>query len=197
MADREPDLAAILDVHADEIARIDEALVLDVVGAAQAADELHQALDLLDEHLDARRFDHAAQLGYRDIASAFVFLQRTLGALQGTEHDRSALISDVAGAMGCEWEKAEPHVIARMDGMRPRGEGRADEADEAERPATVTPAGRVTVPKAVREALGLGREQGLRFKRLPGGGVEVVAEDRADLRKLRARLRHDGGGADD
>ena len=74
MADRELDLAALLDVHTDEIARIDEALVLDVAGVAQAADELRQALDLLDEHLDARRFDRAAQLGYRDIASDFVFL---------------------------------------------------------------------------------------------------------------------------
>ena len=99
--------------------------------------------------------------------------------------------------MVCEWEEAEPHVTVRMDSMQLRGEGRTDGAENAERPAMVTPAGRVTVPRAVREALGLGREHGLRFKRLPGGGVEVVAEDRADLRELRTRLRHDGGGVDD
>uniref|UniRef100_UPI00262C53AA hypothetical protein n=1 Tax=uncultured Jannaschia sp. TaxID=293347 RepID=UPI00262C53AA len=79
-----------------EIARLDDTLIMDVAGVAQATDEMRQALDALDQLLDAQAFERAAQLGYRDIASAFVFLQRTLGALQGSEHDRSALVSEVA-----------------------------------------------------------------------------------------------------
>ena len=179
---------AILDARAAEIAKLDDALILDVAGVAQAADEMRQALNALDKLLDKRTFERAAQLGYRDIASAFVFLQRTLGALQGSEHDRSGLVSEVAAEMGCAWEEAEPYVTARMASLRPRS-GSVDGAEWVDRPAIVTPAGRVTVPHAALDALALGPAQGIRFVYGPDGRVEMVAEDHADLHDFRSRLR--------
>ena len=178
------DADAILDARSAEIARLDDALVMDVVGVAQAADEMRQALDALDQLLDTRAFERAAQLGYRDIASAFVFLQRTLGALQGSEQDRSSLVSEVAAEMGCTWEEAEPHLAARMASLRPR-----DGTEEADRPSIVTPAGRVTIPRAALDALALGPDQGVRFSCGSDGSVEMMAEDQADLHDLRSRLR--------
>ena len=178
------DADTILDARSAEIARLDDALVMDVVGVAQAADEMRRALDVLDELLDTRAFERAAQLGYRDIASAFVFLQRTLGALQESEHDRSALVSEVAAGMGCTREEAEPHVTARMASLRPR-----DGTERADQPAIVTPAGRVTIPRAALDALALGPDQGIRFSCRSDGRVGMVAEDHADLHDLRSRLR--------
>ena len=180
---------AILDARAAEIAQLDDTLIMDVAGVAQAADEMRQALDALDQLLNRRAFERAAQLGYRDIASAFVFLQRTLGGLQGSEHDRSGLVSEVAAEMGCTWEEAEPHVTARMASLRLRNDGEVDGGDRADRPAIVTPAGRVTIPRAALDALSLEPDQGIRFDRGSDGRVEMVAEDHADLRDLRSRLR--------
>ena len=166
----------ILDTRAAEIAKLDDDLIMDVAGVAQAADKIRQALNALDQLLDARAFERAAQLGYRDIASAFVFLQRTLGALQEAEHDRSAFVSKVAAEMGCAWEEAEPHVTARMASLRPR-----DGTECADRPAIVTPAGRVTVPRTALDALALAPDQGIRFFCGSDGRVEMVAEDHADV----------------
>lgn len=42
-------------------------------------DELRKALDAIGDALDERRFEAPAALGYGDITSAFIFLQRTLG----------------------------------------------------------------------------------------------------------------------
>ena len=175
---------AILDARAAEIARVDDTLIMDVAGVAQAADEMRRSLDALDQLLDTRAFERAAQLGYRDIASAFVFLQRTLGALQGAQHDHSGLVSEVAVEMGCAWEEVEPHVTTRMASLRPR-----DGTERADRPAIVTPAGRVTVPRAALDALALGPDQGIRFICGSDGRVGMVAEGHADLRDLRSRLR--------
>ena len=181
----------ILDARTAEIARLDDVLTMDVAGVAQAADEMRQALDVLEGLLDARAFERAAQLGYRDLSSAFVFLQRTLGALQRSEQDRSALVSELAVEMGCAWEEAEPHVTERMASLRPR-DGEADGAGSADRPAIVTPAGRVTVPRAALDALALGPSQGIGFVHTADGRVEMVARDHADLLDLRASLRSMG-----
>jgi hypothetical protein len=178
------DADAIRDARSAEIARPGDTLVMDVVGVAQAAGEMRQALDALDQLLDTHAFERAAQLGYRDIASAFVFLQRTLGAPQGSEQDRSGLVSEVAAEMGCTWEEAEPHLAARMASLRPR-----DGAEGADRPSIVTPAGRVTIPRAALDALVLGPDQGIRFSCGSDGSVEMMAEDQADLHDLRSRLR--------
>ena len=188
MTDPEASPDAVLDARAAEIARLDDALMMDVAGVAQAADEMRQSLDALEQLLDMRAFERGAQLGYRDIASAFVFLQRTLGALQGSEHDRSALVSEVASELGCAWEEAEPHVMARMASLRPRDAG-MDGVGSANRPAIVTPAGRVTVPRDALDALALGPSHGIGFVHVADGRVEMVARDHPDLLDLRARLR--------
>lgn len=92
-------------------------------GVAQAAGDLRKALDALDALdglLDDRKFEKAAALGYRDIASAFIFLQRTLGGLQSADLDRDAFTSSIAAQLHCAVEDAEPHVSARLQCLRPK-----------------------------------------------------------------------------
>jgi bifunctional DNA-binding transcriptional regulator/antitoxin component of YhaV-PrlF toxin-antitoxin module len=179
----DPDLDDVLNAHAADIARLDEAVVLDVVGVAQAAHEMRVALDALDALLDERRLEKAAALGYRDIASAFVFLQRTLGALQTLDHDLSALISKIAGAMHCAYEDVEPHVLARMTNMRAR------RAENAGMTATVRAKGRVDLPEAVRDHLGVETGGSLRFEPMTDGRVAMVLEDAGERSDILAELR--------
>lgn len=179
----DPDLDGVLDAHAADVARLDEAVVLDMAGVAQAAHEMRVALDTLDGLLDERRLEKAAALGYRDIASAFVFLQRALGALQTVDHDLSALVSEVAGAMRSTYEDAEPHILARMANMRAR---RAEDADMT---ATVRTKGRVDLPEAVQEHLGVETGGTLRFEPMTDGRVAMVLEDVGKQSDILAGLR--------
>ncbi|MGB3556458.1 MAG: hypothetical protein WBA25_17655 [Jannaschia sp.] len=114
------EVETILDARAEDLRQIDDAIFGDAVGVAQAAGQLREALDAIDTCLGERRFEAAAALGYRDIASAFIFLQRTLGGLQTAEHRKHGLISDVAQKVRCTYEDVEPHVTARLQCAQPK-----------------------------------------------------------------------------
>lgn len=114
------EIETILDERADDLRSIDDMIFGDVVGVAQAAGQLRDALDAIDTCLDERRFEAAAALGYGDVSSAFIFLQRTLGGLQTADFQKQALISDIAGVVGCAYEDVEPHVDARLKCTQPK-----------------------------------------------------------------------------
>lgn len=76
----------IISTMTDRIEDVDESIVAEVIGVSQAIGQLRKALDKLDNLLDKRKFSEACQLGYDDIASEFIFLQRTLGGLQDIQH---------------------------------------------------------------------------------------------------------------
>lgn len=116
------DADRVLDARTGELETVDKAVMDEVVGVAQAVGDLRQALDALDVQLDARQFEKAAALGYQDIASAFIFLQRTLGGLQSAELNRHALISSIAEELQCAHEDAEPFVTARLQCLKLRSE---------------------------------------------------------------------------
>lgn len=60
---------------------------------------------------------------------------------------------------------------------------------------TVTSKGQVTIPKAVREHLGIGPGSRVGFARTPNGRVELVPEDAAKRPSALASLRgHAGQG---
>ena len=75
---------------------------------------------LLEGLLGERQFEKAAALGYQDIASAFIFLQRTLGGLQSADFNRHAFTSSIAEKLQCAYEDVEPHVSARLECLKPR-----------------------------------------------------------------------------
>jgi hypothetical protein len=104
----------------ERIDAIDEALIMEVVGVAQALDELRKALDEVDACLDSRDFEKAADLGYRSVSSGFIFLQRTLGALKSQNDQKSVVVSEVAVKLVCAYEEALPHVDAAMQSAHPR-----------------------------------------------------------------------------
>jgi bifunctional DNA-binding transcriptional regulator/antitoxin component of YhaV-PrlF toxin-antitoxin module len=182
MTDPDAKLEATIDAQAAELARLNEAIIMDVVGIAQAAGDLRDALDALDDKLDARDLRGAADLGYRDIASAFIFLQRTLGALNSTDGDLSAAVSEVAWAAGRSYEDVEPAVLTKLDAMHPKAE-----SDPLMIKMGVK--GKLTLPDAVRSHLGADTAATLCFEPLPDGRVVVEMTDPGPVPELRAEMR--------
>ncbi len=89
---------------------------MEVVGVSQAVDALRKALDKVEVCLDERDFEKASNLGYRDVASEFIFLQRTLGGLQSSVLESQRFISDLAVELGnSNYEETEvlvkPYII--------------------------------------------------------------------------------------
>ena len=98
-----------------EIKMVDDLLIMEVSGVAQALDELRKSLDKVDACLDTRVFDKASSLGYSEVSSAFVFLQRTLGGLQSAQLKKEELISEVAMKSDSNsYEYVEPFVNKKM-----------------------------------------------------------------------------------
>lgn len=110
----------IIDSMRERIDAVEENLVMGVAGVSQAIDELRKALVEVDTCLDSRDFEQAAALGYRSVSSGFIFLQRTLGALQSSYDQKSEIVSEIAGNLGCAYEEALPHVDAVMQSAHPR-----------------------------------------------------------------------------
>lgn len=109
----------------DEIVAIDEAFFGDVIGIAQASGQLREALDKLDQLINQREYDKAADLGYTDIASEFIFLQRCLGALNDTSQSVNALVSDTILQIGTaledlSYEEVAPFIEEKMQSLQPR-----------------------------------------------------------------------------
>lgn len=125
------DAEIILSARTAELEAIDDTIFVEVAGVSQAADDLRKALDTLDGLLADRQFDKAAALGYREIASAFIFLQRTLGGLQSADWKRHDFTSSIAVALNCTFEEAEPHVLACLQCMKPRSDITDEERDAA------------------------------------------------------------------
>ncbi len=100
----------IINRFADQLDESRLQLETESAGVAQAIDALRQALDQTEECLRDGQYEEVANLGYRDVCSAFIFLQRTMGAIHATALIRSSVISDIGGVAKLEFESIEPHV---------------------------------------------------------------------------------------
>jgi len=102
-----------------ELAALDDEFFGEVVGVAQAIDALRTALKQISAALDSRQFEKASAIGYGKVAGEFVFLQRTLGGLQGACLHKEKLVSDLAFALRCPYEDVLPKVDAVLQSARP------------------------------------------------------------------------------
>lgn len=102
-----------------ELAALDDEFFAEVVGVAQAIDALRKALSKLSSALDARQYEKASAIGYKEVASEFVFLQRTLGGLQGACLHKEGLVQNLAFALRCPYDDVLPKVDALLASTRP------------------------------------------------------------------------------
>ncbi len=95
----------------EEITTVDDDIMGATVGVAQALDHLKKALNKVSLCLDKRQYEKASSLGYSDVASEFIFLQRTLGGLQSAYNQKQSLVSEIALKSGVGiYEEVEPFV---------------------------------------------------------------------------------------
>lgn len=78
---------------------IDNAFYRDMTGVAQAIGQLKAALDKVDTCLNQREFEQASNLGYSDVSSEFIFLQRCLGSLNDTVMQKEKVIQDICSEL--------------------------------------------------------------------------------------------------
>src|SRR5450432_2594008 len=102
-----------------ELAALDDELLGEVIGVAEAIAALRKALSQVGAALDARQFEKASAVGYGKVAEQFVFLQRTLGGLQGACLHKEKLVSELAFTLRCPYEDVLPKVDALMQSARP------------------------------------------------------------------------------
>jgi len=103
----------------DKINNVDMSIVGQSIGISQAIDELRCGLDKIDECLHQREYEEASNIGYREIASSFVFLQRTLGGIQDVMGDKDKLVTEIAIKSGVGvYEEVAPFVDAALDSMK-------------------------------------------------------------------------------
>ena len=101
-----------------ELQRVSDDLMGDTIGVSQAMGEMREAFAKLEEHLDRRNYEEAAQMGYEELASGFVFLQRCLAGLQRSCNDRDAVIQELAHKQRRSFEEVAPTVHAVMPAMQ-------------------------------------------------------------------------------
>jgi hypothetical protein len=74
------DVGRVLDSikrHAEKLDEMETDLAIESAGVAQAVDSLRRALDQVEDRLKDRQYEAVADLGYRDVASEFIFLQQS------------------------------------------------------------------------------------------------------------------------
>ena len=111
----EEDVSRVSDAikqHAERLDEVELNIAIEAAGVAQAVDALRKALDQVEDRLRNRQYETVANLGYRDVASEFIFLQRTMGSLLTAALRRASLISDIAGQTRMSYEVVEP-LVAR------------------------------------------------------------------------------------
>jgi hypothetical protein len=120
MHPKEKEILETIEQFTTEIERVNMSIFGDMMGVSQALDELRKGLDKVEHCLDAREFFRASSLGYNEVASAFIFLQRTLGGLQSAADEKDTLIGEICVASGVGvYEEVAPYVKKVMPALQP------------------------------------------------------------------------------
>ncbi len=107
-----------------KIETVDNDFIGEVVGVAQAIGGLKEALEKINKCLDQRQFEKASSLGYRDVSSEFIFLQRTLGGLSHNVLQKDKIIQDICIELcndieNISYEEVAPLVEKKMTSLEP------------------------------------------------------------------------------
>ena len=107
-------IITIIDGKAADIERLDNDIMMEVVGVAMALDKLRASLDRVETLMDEREFEKASHVGYQEVAEYFVYVQRSLGGLQTAAHQKEALVSAIAQEAHAAYEEVAPYVEKKM-----------------------------------------------------------------------------------
>ena len=105
----------------EKIKEIDENLMQDVCSVAQSIGQFVDLCEKIDNCLMSREFDKITdKLGYGEMGSAFIFIQRTIGSLQEAGRQKQILIQDIACETLTSYDDVEPQVNEHLESIIPR-----------------------------------------------------------------------------
>lgn len=110
-------IRSIIDGKSAEIEAIDNDMIMETVGVSMSLDKLRESIERIETHLDDREFEKASQVGYRELAHNFVYVQRTLAGLQTAVHRKEAFISSIAQEAIAAYEDVAPYVENKMQSV--------------------------------------------------------------------------------
>jgi hypothetical protein len=111
---RKKHIENIISQKKNEIKNIDDAFIGNVIGVAQALEQLKDALKKIDACLDQRDFEKASSLGYNDVSSEFIFLQRCLGGLNDTVRQKDKITQDICLELCNELDNVRNEEVAPL-----------------------------------------------------------------------------------
>lgn len=111
---RKKHIENIISQKKNEIKNIDDAFIGNVIGVAQALEQLKDALKKIDACLDQREFEKASSLGYNDVSSEFIFLQRCLGSLNDTVRQKDKITQDICLKLCNELDNVRNEEVAPL-----------------------------------------------------------------------------------
>ena len=111
---RKKHIENIISQKKNEIKNIDDAFIGNVIGVAQALEQLKDALKKIDACLDQRDFEKASSLGYNDVSSEFIFLQRCLGSLNDTVRQKDKITQDICLKLCNELDNVRNEEVAPL-----------------------------------------------------------------------------------
>ena len=82
-----------------KLKEIQDDIVGDTIGVSQAISEMNKSMDKVNTYLRNHEYEKAAELGYTELSSNFIFLQRCLGGLHRTMMNKDIVDGIVAGAI--------------------------------------------------------------------------------------------------
>ena len=104
----------IISQKKNELKNIDDTFIGNVIGVAQALRQLKDALKKIDVCLDQRKFEKASSLGYSEVSSEFIFLQRCLGGLNDTVRQKDKITQDICLELCTELDNVRSEEVSPL-----------------------------------------------------------------------------------
>lgn len=103
-------IKSAIDKRAKELDKAHLQVLIHAAPVFQCADALSKSIDAVLKAIDLKQYQDASDIGYGDLCSNFVWMQRTLGSLSTAAFKLSDTISRVAGDSGVPYEQVKPLV---------------------------------------------------------------------------------------
>jgi len=114
----------------EALENLDQAIIGESIGLSMTIDLLRDALNDIESALDHREFEQAALLGYTDVTSEFICMQRSMAGLNDAMSQIQQFVTEVAAETVPVYETVWPHVKDQLDCFKPKPDYTPEEREK-------------------------------------------------------------------
>jgi hypothetical protein len=111
--------------YVDAAVALKREMDLEISCTLEGVEELRNHLEQLETLLQNRLYESASALGYHEVSTGFVYVQRCLGGIEELHLDEQLLVQELARERQCYEEEArdalEAEIARRGDATGPTG----------------------------------------------------------------------------